>query len=60
MKNKIKQLRELFSQFNIDGYIIPKNDLISLNFLHQIIKFISNFSGSAGQALILKKELFNY
>ena len=26
MINKIKQLRNKFKQFNIDGYIVPKND----------------------------------
>ena len=26
IKNRIKLLREKFSKFNIDGYIIPKND----------------------------------
>ena len=56
-KNKIKQLRELFSQFNIDGYIIPKNDAYFSEFSSpDRLKFISNFSGSAGQALILKKK----
>ena len=26
MKNKIKILRDKFNRYNIDGYIIPKND----------------------------------
>ena len=26
IENRIKKLRSKFNQFNIDGYIIPKND----------------------------------
>ena len=26
MKNYIKELRKKFNQYNIDGYIVPKND----------------------------------
>ena len=56
---KIKKLRKLFKQFNLDGYIIPKNN----NFFGEYVpapednlKFISNFSGSAGFAVILKNK----
>ena len=58
MKN-IKKLKKLFKTYKIDGYIIPKNDeffgeYIPKNKDH--LKFISNFSGSYGFALILKKK----
>ena len=56
---KIKKLRKLFKQFNLDGYIIPKNN----NFFGEYVsasednlKYISNFTGSAGFAIILKNK----
>ena len=56
---KIGKLRNLFKQFNLDGYIIPKNN----NFFGEYVpapednlKYISNFSGSAGFAIILKDK----
>ena len=58
MKN-IKRLRKLFKQYNLDGYIIPKNN----NFFGEYVpasddnlKYISNFTGSAGFAVILKNK----
>ena len=44
----------------MDGYIVPKNDAYFSEFLNltQSLKTISNFSGSAGFAIILKKENF--
>ena len=59
MTNKrIKQLRAKFDQFNIDGYVVPKNDEFFSEY-SQIdrLKFISNFTGSAGVAVILKKKI---
>jgi len=54
---RIKQLRNKFSQFNIDGYIIPKNDEFFSEYAAiDRLKTISNFSGSAGLAIILKKK----
>ena len=56
---KIKELRKLFKKFNLDGYIVPKNN----NFFGEYVpvtednlKYISNFTGSAGFAIILKKK----
>ena len=57
--NKIKKLRKFFSEFMIDGYIIPKNDEYFNEYVSQSkdrLKFISNFSGSAGFAVILKNK----
>ncbi len=57
MKEEIKKLRELFKEYNIDGYIIPKNDDYFTEFSEiNRLKIISDFSGSAGLAVILKKK----
>ena len=58
---KIKKLQKLLNQFKLDGYIVPKND----NFFGEYVpessdnlKYISNFTGSAGFAIILKNKNF--
>ena len=57
ISKKIEQLRSKFNQFNIDGYIIPKNDEFFSEYAAiDRLKTISNFSGSAGLAVILKKN----
>ena len=57
MKNKIKILRNKFSEYNIDGYIVPKNDEYFTEYSKiNRLKIISNFSGSAGLAVILKDK----
>ena len=54
---KIKILRNKFNQHDIDGYIIPKNDEYFSEYAkNDRLKNISNFSGSAGLAVILKKK----
>jgi len=60
---KIKKLRKFFKQFNLDGYIVPKNN----NFFGEYVstsednlKYISNFTGSAGFAVILKNKNFMF
>ena len=56
---KLKNLKKLFNTYNIDGYIIPKNDEFFNEYIPEnkdSLKFISNFSGSYGFALILKKK----
>ena len=56
-KNKIKILREKFNKFEIDRYIIPKNDEYFSEYAkNDRLKNISNFSGSAGIAVILKER----
>ncbi len=55
------KLRKLFDKYNIDGYIIPKNDEYFNEYVvpsKDRLKFISNFSGSAGFAIILKNKNF--
>ena len=57
INKRIKQLRKKFDQFNIDGYIITKNDeFFSEYAVKDRLKIISNFSGSAGLAVVLKKK----
>ena len=55
--NRIKRLRKKFKEFNIDGYVVPKNDEFFSEYSQKDrLKTISNFSGSAGIAIILKKK----
>ncbi len=57
IKNKINILREKFQKFKIDGYIVPKNDEYFSEYAkNDRIKKITNFSGSAGVAVILKNK----
>jgi Xaa-Pro aminopeptidase len=57
MRNKIKELKENFKKFKIDGYIVPKNDEYFSEYAkNDRLKNISNFSGSAGIAVFLKKK----
>ena len=57
MNNKIKILRNKFKKYQIDGYIIPKNDDYFTEYSKiNRLKIVSNFSGSAGLAIILKNK----
>ena len=57
MKKKIQILRNKFKQYDIEGYIVPKNDDYFTEYSKiNRLKIISNFSGSAGLAIILKKK----
>ncbi len=57
MKNQIKILRNKFKEYNIDGYVVPRNDDYFTEYSKiNRLKFISNFSGSAGLAIILKNK----
>ncbi|MDB9931063.1 aminopeptidase P family N-terminal domain-containing protein, partial [Candidatus Pelagibacter sp.] len=54
---KIKILRKKFKQYDIDGYIIPKNDEYFSEYArNDRLKNITDFSGSAGFAVVLKKQ----
>ena len=57
MNKKIQTLRKKFKKYNIDGYVVPKNDdyFTEYSKLNRL-KIISNFSGSAGIAIILKNR----
>jgi len=57
MKKEINELREKFKKYNIDGYVVPKNDDYFTEYSKiNRLKIISNFSGSAGLAIILKDK----
>ncbi|MDA9145206.1 aminopeptidase P family protein [Candidatus Pelagibacter sp.] len=57
MNKEINELREKFKKYNIDGYVVPKNDDYFTEYSKiNRLKIISNFSGSAGLAIILKDE----
>jgi len=57
MINNIKILRSKFKQHKIDGYVVPKNDEYFTEYSKiNRLKTISNFSGSAGLAIILKNK----
>ena len=57
IKDKIKILKEKFKKFGIDGYIVPKNDEFFSEYAeNDRLKNISNFTGSAGLAIILRKN----
>ncbi len=56
---KIRKLKKTFSEEKIDGYLIPKNDEFFDEYLpsyNDRLNYISNFSGSYGFSLILKKN----
>ena len=56
---KINKLKEIFIREKIDGYIIPKNDKFFSEYIvdhNDRLNFITNFSGSYGLALIMKKK----
>ncbi len=60
---KIKELRKQFSKYKLDGYLIPKNDEFFGEYIPEKkdkLKYISNFSGSYGFALILKKKKLSF
>ena len=56
---KINKLKKLIKNENIDGYIVPKNDEFFCEYIQENkdrLKYISNFSGSFGFALILQEK----
>ena len=60
-RNKLIKLRRELTINNIDGYIIPKNDEFFGEYVSpekERLKYLTGFSGSAGQSLVLKKQAF--
>ena len=56
IKKRIEQLIKKFNRYDIDGYIVPKNDEFFSEYAAiDRLKTISNFSGSAGLAVISRK-----
>ncbi len=59
ISNKIKKLRHFLKLNNLDGYIVPKNDQFFSEYAYpNRLKEISNFTGSAGLAVILINKNF--
>ena len=56
IQDSINALKKKFKDYQIDGYIIPKNDNYFSEYAsNDRLKKITKFSGSAGIAVILKK-----
>ena len=56
---KIDKLKKLIIELKLDGYLVPKNDEFFGEYVPESkdnLKFISDFTGSSGFALILKKK----
>jgi len=57
MNKEVKELRKKFKKYDIDGYVIAKNDDYFTEYSKiNRLKIISNFSGSAGLAVVLKDK----
>jgi len=57
IKIRLKKLRDQLKKYNLDGYIVPKNDEFFSEYSNKDrLGFISNFRGSAGYAVILKNR----
>ena len=57
IKKRLIQLRKKFDKFGIDGYVIPKNDEFFSEYSQKDrLKTITNFTGSAGIAVILRNK----
>ena len=60
-QTKLKKIRSLMQQQSIDCYLVPHTDEFSNEFLppySRRLEWISNFSGSAGDVLILQKKAY--
>tara|TARA_B100000963_G_C22638309_1_gene678861 strand:- start:4478 stop:6193 length:1716 start_codon:yes stop_codon:yes gene_type:complete len=58
---KINKLKKIIKQNGIDGYLIPKNDEYFGEYVSDNkdnLRFLTNFSGSFGYALIMKDKNF--
>ncbi len=59
--NNLKKLRKLLNYYNLDGYIVPKNDEFFGEYVNKRddrLNYISFFKGSAGFALILSQKAY--
>ena len=54
----INKIKNIIIKKNLDGYIVPKNDKFFTEYSKiSNLELVSNFSGSAGFAIILKKKI---
>ena len=59
ISQKLKELKNKFYYYEIDGYVVPKNDEYFSEFVKKDkLKTITGFDGSFGLAIILKKKNF--
>ena len=59
ISQKLKELKNKFYNYKIDGYLVPKNDEYFSEFAQKDkLKNITGFNGSFGLAIILKKKNF--
>ena len=59
IKERLNKLKKKLNLLNLDGYVVPKNDEFFSEYSQlDRLKIISNFSGSAGYAVILKNKNF--
>ena len=57
IKKRLRILKKKFNSLGIDGYVVPKNDEFFSEYSNRNrLETISNFSGSAGYAVILKNK----
>ena len=57
IKKRLIELKKKFNFLDIDGYVVPKTDEFFSEYTNKDrLKTISNFSGSAGYAVILKNK----
>ncbi len=57
IKERLIELKKKFGSHGINGYVVPKNDEFFSEYSNKDrLKTISNFSGSAGYAVILEKK----
>ena len=57
--DNLNKLKKVLIKKNIDAYLIPKNDCFFNEFIrtgNDRLRYVSNFTGSAGTALILHKK----
>ena len=57
--NNLNKLKKVLIKKNIDAYLVPKNDCFFNEFIktgNDRLRYVSNFTGSAGTALILHKK----
>ena len=54
----INKIKNIIIKKNLDGYIVPKNDKYFTEYSKiSNLELVTNFSGSAGFAIILKKKI---
>ena len=57
----MRDLQKLLKQFKLDGYLVPKNDEYFNEYINPSddrLRFLTNFTGSAGFSLILNKKKY--